>query len=567
MNKYKLHVHDSTYTTWTWIPETPDASEPPEIAPTKMFSKDIILYDQHTKTHTVIYSHVRSKTPLAGILVLQGNRTYGSTKKHKHLYKLIPDDKHLPLFLVPYEPPTKFSKVLHNKYVVFELDDWVEQHPRAKLLQTLGETQQLEAFYEYQLYCKNQYVSLTAFSNQIKTHFNLQPASEYIDKILNNPTFHIQDRRHQSPFSIDPPGSTDFDDAFSIYTTETHTHISIYIANVYVWLETLNLWPFMTNRVSTIYLPDRKRPMLPTILSDQLCSLQQDEPRFALAIDLTYDTATTQLVAKSFHQVLIRLKDNFRYETPALHIHPPYKSLYDLTKTLDKNTMDSHDVVAFWMITANKICGEYLAQHKTGIFRQVIFTKSGNNPTETQETQQETLSKEARQIIQLWNNVSGQYVIYDESPVNHEMMKVANYTHMTSPIRRLVDLVNQLIFISLLHEPLSNPAQQFLDQCIAKLPYINTSMRSIRKIQTDCEVLYRCYTTPSLFQSEHKGILFDKEKKDGKYVYMVYLEEVRILTRFKSYEEYENLSQHSFQLFFFTNEQSLKKKIRIQIIK
>ena len=146
-------------------------------------------------------------------------------------------------------------------------------------------------------------------------------------------------------------------------------------------------------------------------------------------------------------------------------------------------------------------------------------------------------------------------------------MKVANYTHMTSPIRRLVDLVNQLIFISLLHEPLSNPAQQFLDQCIAKLPYINTSMRSIRKIQTDCEVLYRCYANPSLFQSEHKGILFDKEKKDGKYVYMVYLEEVRILTRFKSYEEYENLSQHSFQLFFFTNEHSLKKKIRIQIIK
>ena len=77
----------------------------------------------------------------------------------------------------------------------------------------------------------------------------------------------------------------------------------------------------------------------------------------------------------------------------------------------------------------------------------------------------------------------------------------------------------------------------------------------------------RCYTTPSLFQREQKGILFDKEKKDCKYVYMVYLEEVRILTRFKSYEEYENLSQHSFQLFFFTNEHSLKKKIRIQIIK
>jgi exoribonuclease R len=566
MNKYRLHVHDSTYTTWTWIPETPDAPEPPEIPPTKMFSKDIILYDQPTKTHTVIYSHVRSKTPLAGILVLQGNRTYGRTTKHKLLYKLIPDDKHLPVFLVPYDPPANLSKVLHNKYVVFHFDDWIEQHPRAKLLQTLGDTQQLDSFYEYQLYCKSLHVSLTPFSNQTKHHFNNQPASDYIDKILANPTFNIQDRRDQFPFSIDPPGSTDFDDAFSIHTTANKTHVSIYIANVYVWLDTLNLWTSMTNRVSTIYLPDRKRPMLPTILSDQLCSLQQDQPRFAFAIDLTYDTATTQLTDYSFAQALIQVKHNFRYETPALHIHPQYKSLYDLTKALDKNTADSHDLVAFWMIEANKICGEHLAQHKRGIFRQAIFTKPTADEPEFQGAQEETLSKEARQTIQLWNNVSGQYVLYNESPIKHDVMKLAHYTHITSPIRRLVDLLNQLTFISLLDQPLSKPAQQFLDQWIAKLPYINTSMRSIRKIQTDCEVLYRCYTDPSLVQTTHKGILFDKvQKNDGGFVYMVYLEGLRLLTRFKSYEEYENLSHHPFQLFLFTEEHSLKKKIRVQI--
>ena len=30
----------------------------------------------------------------------------------------------------------------------------------------------------------------------------------------------------------------------------------------------LNIWESFSRRVSTIYLPDRKRPMLPTILSD-----------------------------------------------------------------------------------------------------------------------------------------------------------------------------------------------------------------------------------------------------------------------------------------------------------
>lgn len=565
MTKYKLHVNDHTYTTWKWILEEPIEEPSPEINPSKMFSNDIILYDPQTKTHTTIYSHIRSQTPLAGILVLQNNRTYGRVaSKNKLLYKLIPDDKHLPIFLVPYDPPLNLSKCLHNKYVVFHFDHWIEQHPRAKLLQNLGDTQHLEAFYEYQLYCKSLHISLTPFSNEAKHQLNINPSTNYIDKILENLAFDIQDRRYQTPFSIDPPGSTDFDDAFSIYTNETHIHVSVYIANVYVWLDTFNLWTSMTNRVSTIYLPDRKRPMLPTILSDQLCSLQQGQPRFAFAIDLAYDITTKQLLHTSFHQVLIQIEHNYRYETPPLQIHPQYKVLYDLTKSLDKNTADSHDVVAFWMIQANKICGEHLALNKSGIFRQATLT----TPIDyTSISLDSTLSKEALQTIQLWNNVSGQYVLYNESPIKHDVMKLAHYTHMTSPIRRLVDLLNQLTFVSLL-QPLSPQAQQFVNQWTDKLPYINTSMRSIRKVQTDCEVLYRCSTDPSLLQRHHKGILFDKvQKNNGGFVYMVYLEGLRLLTRFKTYEEYENLSHQYFQLFLFTDEHSLKKKIRVQINK
>ena len=564
MTNYKLYIHDRTYTTWTWILEDQShdqIQEPPNINPIKMFSKDIILYDPQTKTHTTTYSHVRSQTPLAGILVLQGNRTYGRTPKNKLLYKLIPDDKHLPVFLVPYDNPSNFSKVLHNKYVVFHFDQWIEQHPRAKLLQTLGDTQQLEAFYEYQLYCKSLHISLTPFTNQTKQQFDVQPPQTYIDKILENPAFEIQDRRDQNPFSIDPPGSTDFDDAFSIHTTTEKTQVSIYIANVYVWLETFNLWQSMTNRVSTIYLPDRKRPMLPSILSDQLCSLQEGQPRFAFAIDLTFDNQTNQLINHSFNQVLIQVEHNFRYETPILQTHQPYKTLYDLTKSLDKHITDSHDVVAFWMIQANKTCGEHMAKNKFGIFRQATMTKQ----IDESSIEHISTSREAQRIIQMWNNVSGQYVLYNESPIKHDVMKLAHYTHITSPIRRLVDLLNQLAFLSHIN-PLSNQAEQFLEQWIHRLPYINTATRSIRKIQTDCEVLHRCSTNPHLLQTHHKGILFDKvHKNDGGFVYMVYLEELRLLTRFKSYEEYENLSQQAFQLFLFTDEHSLKKKIRVQI--
>ena len=39
-------------------------------------------------------------------------------------------------------------------------------------------------------------------------------------------------------------------------------------------------------RISTIYLPDKKRPMLPTILSDCLCSLQANKNRIAFVLDI-----------------------------------------------------------------------------------------------------------------------------------------------------------------------------------------------------------------------------------------------------------------------------------------
>ena len=59
-----------------------------------------------------------------------------------------------------------------------------------------------------------------------------------------------------------------------------------YISNVVFWMEILDLWESFDDRIATIYLPDRKRPMLPTILSDALCSLQENRIRFAFTLDI-----------------------------------------------------------------------------------------------------------------------------------------------------------------------------------------------------------------------------------------------------------------------------------------
>ena len=573
--KYKLFIHDREYTNWSYINEETFQQEQenpfPQVNPItyKWFNKDIILYDpqqqqqqqQQEPSITTTYSYIRNVKEIAGILVLENNKTYGRehTKKSnkKLLYKCIPDDKHLPIFLIPYEPQIHFTKVFKNKYVLFKFDNWDETHPYGKLTETIGDVDNYEHFYEYQLYCKSLHISLTHFTN--KTREQLQ--NNTIEQILSNPNFHIEDRRtHLRPITIDPKKSTDFDDAFSIFHNNDKTHITIYIANVFIWLETLNLWKSFTNRVSTIYLPDKKRPMLPTILSDQLCSLQEGQDRFTFALDLVYYENT--LIQSSFKTALVNVSHNYRYESPQLQQDTQYNLLYDFTRTLDKNITDSHDVVAYWMVKMNSITGEEMAKHKTGIYRQATLTRTINEIPLS-----DNLSQSAKRTITMWNNVSGQYVLYSEN-IHHDIMKLSNYTHVTSPIRRIVDLLNQmLIYMShTLVTTLSDDAQEFLDKWLHQLPYINTSMRSIRKIQTDCEILYRCISNPSLLESQHTGILFDKiQKNDGGFVYMIYLETLNLLTRLKTYTEYENYSTQPLQLFLFMDEHSLKKKIRVQI--
>ena len=158
-------------------------------------------------------------------------------------------------------------------------------------MQNLGPTSSLTSFYEYQLYCKSLYASITQFNKITMKKLREKSEAEFIELIKNK--YNMEDRtigvrKDVKIFSIDPTSSKDFDDAFSIWKPEGSQYyiVSIYISNVSFWLDILDLWDSFSNRISTIYLPDRKRPMLPTVLSDALCSLTEGDIRFAFTLDL-----------------------------------------------------------------------------------------------------------------------------------------------------------------------------------------------------------------------------------------------------------------------------------------
>tara|TARA_Y100000816_G_C25969347_1_gene505812 strand:+ start:27 stop:671 length:645 start_codon:yes stop_codon:yes gene_type:complete len=212
----------------------------------------------------------------------------------------------------------------------------------------------------------------------------------------------------------------------------------------------------------------------------------------------------------------------------------------------------------------NYHCAIKMQTYKCGIYRSVIL-KDHN------EKIPNTIHKDIKQFITLWKCTIGQYTLYDN--INeHKMISKDGldvYMHITSPIRRLVDLLN----ISILQEnigilKMNKGYKQFKKKWIENIDYINKTMRSIRKVQNECELLTLCSTDPTLLDNTYIGYIFDKILTYKKqYQYMVYIPQLKLLNKIITNESYLNYSSFNFKLYVFTDEYKIKKKIRLQIYK
>ena len=592
---YKITIDDRNYVSWnvvltSTLEKVPLADFDP--AELKLFTNDVFTYDQETKSLNIVHSSLRLTDNIPGVLILADNKTYGREKKSdkktqgKLLYKCVPDDIRLPPFLVPYEiKHLGFNKVYKNLYVTFQFKSWDSKHPYGTLNQNIGPVDQLENFYEYQLYCKSLNASIQKFNKDtIRVVKEMAAESDqFVDHIMRkNPD--IEDRTSKTTtgnnktgwhiFTIDPTNSLDFDDGFSIKKlNQDQTLVSIYIANVTIWLEELNLWHSFSKRISTIYLPDKKRPMLPTILSDCLCSLQQGAKRFAFVLDVIIDNKTSQIVSLHWKNALIKVFKNYRYEEPGLLDDADYNMLLETTRQLSRtykylnNVRNSHELVCYLMIFMNYWSAKRLLESRKGIFRSTLIKKELVLPQE--------LPEDVNTFIKIWNSAAGQYV--DVSSVDeellthmtrHDLLEIDAYIHITSPIRRLVDLLNMLMLqecVGLV--PLSNSATRFYEQWISELDYINVTMRAIRKVQSDCNMLDMCYNQPETLEKIYDGYCFDKlVRNDGLYQFIVFLPELRLASRITLRDNIENFEKKQFKLYLFSDEEKFKKKIRLQLL-
>jgi hypothetical protein len=113
----------------------------------------------------------------------------------------------------------------------------------------------------------------------------------------------------------------------------------------------------------------------------------------------------------------------------------------------------------------------------------------------------------------------------------------------------------------------SESAIKFYSNWIDQLEYINTTMRTIRKVQTDCDFLALCHQKEEILDKFYDGYCFDKmERENGTFQYNVYLPVLKMAARITSNHCMDNYDKKQYKLFLFNNQDNFKKKIRLQLI-
>lgn len=523
----------------------------------KLFNLDIFSYDGDKIT---IHSSQIRDTVIPGVLVLEDTKTFGKRKK-KFLYKCIPNDIRLPIFLVPYSIKHTFHKSYKNIYVTIYFKNWDMKHPEGYIDQNIGSVDDIHSFCTYQLYCRNLNISNNKFTKDTLKKLQDKPESELIHTIIKR--YNVIDRRKLHVVTIDPIDSKDFDDAIGLQNIAEGYILSIYIANVPLWLDYLELWTSFTDRVATIYLPHRKIPMLPAILSDVLCSLQEHCSRFAVALDVYLDHEYRITDYKILNTVIC-VKNNLRYDTESMEHNTIYQDVYKIVERLNKNKMyidhikSSHDVIAYLMILMNHYCATVMFDHNIGIYRSMT----------TYKTSIITTNENINQFLKGWNSTGGHYCkIADSAP--HDALEVDRYIHITSPIRRLVDLLNIMEIQTALNiTTFTKAAESFHHSKITddQIIFINTTMRSIRKVQNDCNLLHLCRVESDILSKKHKGFVFDKIKKeDDIFQYQIYLVDLKIVKKIYTSLDIKNGEFYNVQLYLFMDQTQLYNKIKMKL--
>jgi len=133
------------------------------------------------------------------------------------------------------------------------------------------------------------------------------------------PTMPTVDRTDVPFLTIDPPGSTDLDQAMALSTTDTGYQVLYAIADVAAFVTPGGAIDVEAHkRGETLYAPDERSPLHPPVLCEDHASLLADQTRPALVWDLQLDH-DGELVSTHVAKAVVRSRRTVHHHLRAIY--------------------------------------------------------------------------------------------------------------------------------------------------------------------------------------------------------------------------------------------------------
>lgn len=481
----------------------------------------VVMIEPHHNTAHAIHSDLvkvsdiskKENTGTVIQVIRRGKTAYAGTIEQKAgFYYFIPTDKKEPeMRILPV--PDYIDDVLKKKVLV-TLGAWIEDVPTCSIKDVIGEPgkndTEIQSIVMEKGFDRVFPAVVEAEAESLRSRG--LPAEEIAQR---------KDMRDTTTFTIDPIDAKDFDDALSWKRIDENTlEIGVHIADVsYYVTPGSSLDQEAKARTTSVYLVDRVIPMLPEALSNELCSIRQDEEKFAFSAIFTIQESTGKVLSEWFGRTVIKSDKRFTYEEAQEIIDTGSGLFYDELaslmriskiftqerfkkgalsmdadevrfildengkpiKVMVKKRIDTMRMIEEWMLLANRAVALKLSgKESAGVavyrihdkpapdrvedlkkFLQSLgYTVSVKNgiipPEELQKILDEADNDTARDTIQSSIVRSMAKAIYSTTNIGHYGLAFDYYTHFTSPIRRYPDvMVHRLLQMVIDGEKLS----------------------------------------------------------------------------------------------------------------
>ncbi len=349
--------------------------------------------------------------------------------------------------------------------------------------------------------------------------------------------------------TIDPVTAKDFDDA--IYWDDATSTLYVAIADVSHYVPYFSaIDKEAIERGFTTYLPHKAFPMLPRVLSENICSLKANVDRLSFVAKIELDRETLEVKKSQFFEAVIHSKRRFNYDEIDRFLAGDYSAksdaeerifkwltpLFKLTRKLKTKRLQrgfdfrseeiklvlnnshllkettietgtpSHSLIEECMLAANQEAAKRFSGEGDAIFRiheapeeqkilQLIQELASINifvePTDDVEETIRIIQKEAKRVG-LAHEVdeliikSMKQASYSALNVGHFGLGFDFYSHFTSPIRRYSDLILHRLIKAQLRGDIKE-----LEYLLRNIEPLSARVSELEREATKCEWDFR----------------------------------------------------------------------------